>query len=150
MSRIAARAAAMQLIYERLAGGQGGEESLRMVYEELRKDGVPGVDRVGANEPNAADREYITRMLEGVIRETDDLDERIAAAAKGWTTDRMAMVDLTIMRMAVWEILHEKEVPVSVAISEALALTERYSDPEDKAFVNGILGTILRQTEQGT
>ena len=150
MSRIAARAAAMQLIYERLAGGQGGEESLRMVYEELRKDGVPGVDRVGANEPNTADREYITRMLEGVIREMDDLDERIAAAAKGWTTDRMAMVDLTIMRMAVWEILHEKEVPGSVAISEALALTERYSDPEDKAFVNGILGTILRQTEQGT
>ena len=150
MSRIAARAAAMQLIYERLAGGQGGEESLRMVYEELRKDGVPGVDRVGANEPNTADREYISRMLEGVIREMDDLDERIAAAAKGWTTDRMAMVDLTIMRMAVWEILHEKEVPGSVAISEALALTERYSDPEDKAFVNGILGTILRQTEQGT
>ena len=150
MSRIAARAAAMQLIYERLAGGQGGEESLRMVYEELRKDGVPGVDRVSANEPNTADREYITRMLEGVIREMDDLDERIAAAAKGWTLDRMAMVDLTIMRMAVWEILHEKEVPGSVAISEALALTERYSDPEDKAFVNGVLGTILRQTEQGT
>jgi len=147
MSRITARAAAMQLIYERLSGGQGGEETLRMVYDELRQDGVPGVDRVGANEPNAADREYITRVLEGVLREMEDIDARIAAAAKGWAIDRMAMVDLTILRLATWEILHEKEVPGSVAIAEALSLTERYSDPEDKPFVNGILGTILRQAQ---
>ena len=71
MPRIKARAAAMQLIYERLEGGQGGEDSLRMVYEELRQDGVPGVDRVGANEPNAADREYIARLLEGVLRSAE-------------------------------------------------------------------------------
>ena len=147
MPRITARAAAMQLIYERLEGGQGGEDSLRMVYEELRQDGVPGVDRVGANEPNAADREYIARLLEGVLRDMEDLDARIAAAAKGWSLERMSLVDLTIMRLASWEILHEKEVPGSVAISEALALTERYSDPEDKKFVNGVLGTILRDLE---
>ena len=118
-----------------------------MVYDELRQDGVPGVDRVGANEPNEADRAYIARVLEGVIRDLEQIDGRISAATKGWTTDRMAMVDLTILRLATWEILHEKEVPGSVAISEALELTERYSDPEDKPFVNGILGTILRQAE---
>ncbi len=145
MSRITARTAAMQLIYEKLSGGQGGEESLRMVYDELRQDGVPGVDRVGAGEPNAADRAYITRVLEGVLGELDETDALIAAAAKGWTLERMALVDLTIMRLAVWEMRHENEVPAGVAISEALELTERYSDPEDKSFVNGVLGTVLRR-----
>ena len=147
MARITARAAVMQLIYEHLSGGQGGEESLRMVYDELREDGLPGVDKVGLNEPNEADRAYITRVLEGVLASLDEIDSKIEAVSKGWTLERMPMVDLTILRLAVWEILHEEDVPGSVAIAEALELTERYSDPDDKTFVNGVLGTILRQAE---
>ena len=57
------------------------------------------------------------------------------------------MVDLIIMRLAVWEMMFEPSVPGSVSIAEALELTERYSDPEDKKFVNGVLGTILRELE---
>ncbi len=144
MSRITARAAVMQLIFEKVSGGQGGEESLLMIYDELRQDGVPGVDKVRAGEPNAADREYITKVFDGVLANLEDLDSRIEAASKGWALDRMSLVDLTILRMAVWELLYEKEVPPGVAISEALELTERYSDPEDKSFVNGVLGTIHR------
>ena len=147
MSRITARTAAMQLIYEKLSGGQGGEDTLRMVYDELREDGVPGVSGVGKNEPNEADREYISRVLEGVLRNREEIDGKIASAAQGWTTERMPLVDLTIMRLAVWEMMFEKDVPGSVSISEALELTERYSDPDDKKFVNGVLGTILRQLE---
>jgi len=147
MSRITARTAAMQLIYEKLSGGQGGEESLQMVYEELRKDGVPGVDKVGMREPNEADREYIMRVLEGVIRDRSVLDEKIEKTARGWALDRMPLIDLIIMRVAVWEMLYEKEVPGNVSIAEALELTERYSDPDDKKFVNGVLGAILRELE---
>ena len=61
--------------------------------------------------------------------------------------DRISLVNLTIMRLAVWEILYAEDVPGSVSIAEAMELTERFSDPEDKAFVNGILGTILRERE---
>ena len=147
MSRVTARTAAMQLIYEKLSGGQGGEDSLRMVYEELRQDGVPGVDSVGKNEPNEADRDYIARVLEGVLRHRPEIDEKIENAAKGWALDRMSMIDLIIMRLAVWEMMFEPSVPGSVSIAEALELTERYSDPEDKKFVNGVLGTILRELE---
>ena len=147
MSRLPARAAAMQLIYEKLSGGQGGEDTLQMVYDELRLDGVPGVDSVGKKEPNQEDRAYITRVLEGVMRDRYLLDEKIGNAAQGWTLDRMPMIDLTIMRVAVWEIMNEPEIPGSVSIAEALELTERYSDPDDKKFVNGVLGTILREWE---
>ena len=59
----------------------------------------------------------------------------------------MPQVDLTIMRLAVWEMLYVPEVPGNVSIAEALEMTERYSDPDDKKFVNGVLGTILREME---
>jgi len=149
MSRVTARSAAMQMIYEHLSGGQGGEETLRMIYDELRKDGVSGVEKVGAGEPNETDRAYITRVMEGVLEHLEEIDALISSAAKGWAIDRMALVDLTVLRLAVWEMLHEKDIPGSVSISEALELTERYSDPEDKKFVNGVLGTILRSLESG-
>ena len=147
MSRTTARAAAMQMIFEKISGGQGGEETLKMVYDELREDGLPGVDHISRKEPDEEDREYITAALEGVLQHREEIDGLIERTAKGWPLDRMSQVDLTIMRLAVWEILYAGDVPGSVSIAEAMEMTERFSDPEDKAFVNGILGTILRETE---
>ncbi|MCR5296056.1 MAG: transcription antitermination factor NusB [Clostridiales bacterium] len=147
MSRTTARTAAMQMIFEKVSGGQGGEETLKMVYDELREGGVPGGRAVGGNEPDDEDREYITRAFDGVLGHLEEIDELIARTAKGWTLDRMALVDLTILRLAVWEILYDPDIPGSVSVAEAMEMTERYSDPDDKAFVNGILGTILREHE---
>ena len=148
MSRTTARAAAMQMIFEKISGGQGGEDTLKMVYNELREDGLPGVEHIGRKEPDEEDRAYITAALEGVLAHREEIDEKIGAnTAKGWSIDRISLVNLTIMRLAVWEILYAEDVPGSVSISEALELTERFSDPGDKAFVNGILGTILRAQE---
>ena len=147
MSRTTARAAAMQMIFEKISGGQGGEETLKMVYDELREDGLPGVEKIGRKEPDEEDREYITAALEGVLAHREEIDEQIEKTAKGWPIERMSQVDLTIMRLAVWEIYYADDVPGSVSIAEAMELTERFSDPEDKSFVNGILGTILREHE---
>ena len=147
MSRKTARAAAMQMIFERISGGHGGEETLRMVYDELREDGLPGVEAIRQKEPDEGDRAYIAAALEGVLAHLEEIDGRIEKTAVGWTLDRMALVDLTILRLAVWEILYAPDVPGSVSISEAVELTDRFSDPGDKAFVNGILGTILREHE---
>ena len=147
MSRTTARAAAMQMIFEKISGGQGGEETLKMVYDELREDGLPGVERIGKKEPDPEDREYITAALEGVLAHLEEIDALIEKTAKGWPIDRMSLVDLTILRLAVWEILFVEDVPGSVSIAEAMELTERFSDPQDKPFVNGILGTILREQE---
>ena len=147
MSRTTARAAAMQMIFEKISGGQGGEDTLKMVYDELREDGLPGVTVIGRKEPDEEDRGYIAAALEGVLAHREEIDEIIERTAKGWSLDRMSLVDLTILRLAVWEILYAGDVPGSVSIAEAMELTERFSDPEDKAFVNGILGTILREFE---
>lgn len=147
MARVTARAAVMQMIYEKLAGGQGGEETLQMVYDELRAEGVPGVETVKDNEPNKSDRAYITRVLDGVVSHLEELDEQINAASRDWSVDRMPKVDLAILRLATWEILHEDDVPGSVSINEAVELASRYSEPASGRFINGVLGTILRQKE---
>ena len=150
MSRTTARVAAMQMIFEKISGGQGGEDTLKMVYDELREDGLPGVSVIGRKEPDEEDRQYITAALEGVLAHREEIDEMIEKTAKGWSLDRMSLVDLTILRLAVWEILYADDVPGSVSIAEAMELTERFSDPEDKSFVNGILGTVLREYEART
>ena len=147
MARVTARAAVMQMIYEHLAGGEGGEETLQMVYDELRAEGVPGVEVIRDNEPGAADRAYITRVLDGVVNHLDELDSEIEAASRDWRVERMPKVDLTILRLATWEILHEEDVPGSVAINEAVELASRYSEPASGRFINGVLGTILRKKE---
>ena len=137
----------MQMIYEHLAGGEGGEETLQMVYDEVRAEGVPGVEAIRDNEPGAADRAYITRVLDGVVNHLDELDSEIEAASRDWRVERMPKVDLTILRLATWEILHEEDVPGSVAINEAVELASRYSEPASGRFINGVLGTILRKKE---
>ena len=144
MSRTTARSAAMQMIFEKVSGGQGGEDTLKLVYDELREYGVTDGRKVDDSEPDEEDREYINKAFTGVLSHLDELDELIGKTAKGWTTERMSLVDLTVLRLAVWEILYNDDIPANVSVAEALELTERYSDPDDKSFVNGILGAYAR------
>lgn len=140
MSRATARVAAMQMIYETCAGGEGGEDTLSMVYDELRQEERP----LQEGEPSLSERAWIDRVISGVVNDLDDLDARIGAASQNWSVDRMARVDLAIMRMAVWELLNEDDVPGPVVINEAVELANRYSGEGSGRFINGILGTILR------
>ena len=116
-------------------------------YVLLREEGVPGVAEIGQKEPGKSDRAYITRVLEGVLNNLDDLDAEIQAASPRWQVSRMAKVDLTILRLATWEILHEADVPGSVAVSEAVRLANRYSEPTSGRFVNGVLGAVVRKKQ---
>ena len=146
-ARTAARTAAMQMIFEHMAGGEGGEDTLQTVYEILRKDEIPEVKGISKYQPNEKNREYITTLLDGVLAHLDELDEAIQAASPRWEISRMPHVDLTILRMAAWEILYEEGIPGPVAINEAVNLANRFSEPTSGRFVNGVLGTILRRKQ---
>ncbi len=145
MARAAARIAAMQLIFERFSGGEGGEDTLHMVYDELREEKTA---RVNETDPGVADRAWIEQVLGGVLSCRDELDEKIASVSRNWSIDRMAKVDLAILRLAVWELLHEQDVPGNVVISEAVELANRYSGDGSGRFINGILGAILRSQQE--
>jgi N utilization substance protein B len=94
-----------------------------------------------------ADSKPLTRALaEGVDAEREDLDETIAEYAKGWTVDRIAPLDLNVMRVALYEI-EEGETPVEVAIDEAVEIAKEYCGADAPKFINGILGAIVRERE---
>jgi transcription antitermination protein NusB len=89
----------------------------------------------------------LTRDLaEAVDAEREELDEVIAAYAKGWTVDRIAPLDLNVMRVALYEI-EEGVVPVEVAINEAVEIAKEYCGADAPKFINGILGAIVRERE---
>jgi N utilization substance protein B len=91
-----------------------------------------------------ADSRPLTRELaEGVDTHREELDETIAAYAKGWTVDRIAPLDLNVMRVALYEI-EEGEVPMEVAIDEAIEIAKEYCGADAPKFINGILGAIVR------
>lgn len=83
---------------------------------------------------------YVNQVVECI----PELDEKINAVAKGWKTSRMAKVDLTILRLAVYEILHDENVPDKVAINEAVEIAKIYGGNDSPSFINGILGKIVR------
>jgi transcription antitermination protein NusB len=94
-----------------------------------------------------ADARPLTRQLaEGVDAHREELDEVIAAHAQGWTVDRIAALDVNVMRVALYEI-EFADVPVEVAIDEAVEIAKRYSGAEAPGFVNGVLGAAVRERE---
>lgn len=87
--------------------------------------------------------QYSVDVVEGVVAHLDRIDEVLATHSHGWTVPRMPAVDRNLLRIGVWEILWNDEVPDAVAVSEAVALAEELSTDESPAFVNGLLARIV-------
>jgi transcription antitermination protein NusB len=85
---------------------------------------------------------YARKIVEGITTSHADIDDRIASFSHRWSIDRMPAVDRAILRVAVWEILFNEDVPDPVAISEAVDLAKEYSTEESGLFVNGLLAAI--------
>lgn len=85
----------------------------------------------------------------GVEENEAELDGQIKSYTRGWAVARLSKVSLSVLRLAVYEILYEKDIPVSVSINEAVELAKKYGDAEDAPFVNGILGSLARKLAEG-
>ena len=97
------------------------------------------VHKVAAGEK---DREYLSTRTADVVDKIEEIDAKIDEVAAGWKTKRMGKVELTILRLAVYEMKWDDEVPVKVAINEAVELAKNFSGDEGPAFVNGVLGKL--------
>ena len=86
---------------------------------------------------------YLKTKTEAVMRKIPELDEKIDAVAEGWKTKRMGKAELTILRLALYEILYDEEVPEKVAINEAVELAKRFGGNEAPAFINGVLAKLV-------
>lgn len=97
------------------------------------------------NEISGKDKKYIENEVMAVINNISAIDELIGKNLKNYSFDRISKVSLALLRVAVYEIMYENDIPDAVAISEAVTLSEIYEDEKAKAFVNGILGSVARQ-----
>lgn len=88
------------------------------------------------------DKAYITMKFDAAAEKVAEIDEILNEKTTGWKTTRMSKVDLTILRLAVYEMKWDEEVPVGVAINEAVELAKRFSGEEGPSFVNGVLAKL--------
>ena len=86
-----------------------------------------------------ADKEEISSKYTKILEKKESLDQMLNEKATGWTVDRMGKVDLTILRLALFEMLYDEGVPVSVAINEAVELAKKFGQTDSPGFVNGVL-----------
>lgn len=91
-----------------------------------------------------ADAAYISEKSRKIIERLEEIDEMINKQAKGWTTQRMGKVDLAILRLAVYEIVFDDDVPTGVAINEAVELAKKFGQEESSGFVNGVLAKFAK------
>lgn len=117
------------------------ERALYLLYEAHSK----GIEPVATLELQVIEPDEMTSgLVRGVGERRERLDELIAARATGWSLARMPVLDLNIMRLALFELLERPDVPVAVVIDEAVELAKRFSTDDSGRFVNGVLAALAR------
>lgn len=91
------------------------------------------------------DKEFVSELVEGVLKHQDDLDAKLQPMAPGWPLDQIARIDRNVLRIGLYELLHKAEsVPPKVVINEAVELAKAFGSDNSSKFINGVLGTAFR------
>ena len=118
-------------------------------YEELRLQysNKPNVELNNIKLDDAIDKKYMIMICEKVKENKEQIDELINKYAKNWSVSRMPNVDLSILRLAICELIFIDEIPNKVSINEAIELAKLYCDDKSPKFINGILGSVSNELE---
>lgn len=92
--------------------------------------------------PSLEDYAYLTARFHSVVEHLDEIDTILSEASSGWKLNRMSKVDLTILRLAVFEMRFDEDIPVKVAINEAVEMAKRFGGDESPSFINGVLAKL--------
>ena len=145
MTRGNARELAVHLIYGR---DFTGEEPDQVVATRLDKDyynQLATENQVYTERPSRAQVAYIDQVVSGVANRAEELNALISKYAIGWDISRISRLARTVMQLAMFEAMYIEDVPVGVAISEAVRIVKLYESVEVSSFVNGILGAFARE-----
>ncbi len=121
------------------------ELALQVLYQmEVTHDPAPtGPDSFWGHFPSRpASRDFAQRLVAGTVEHRAEIDGSLAEAAENWKLDRMSRVDLTILRLATYELLYCPDIPLRVSIDEAIEIGNRYGSDDSPAFINGVLDRV--------
>ncbi|HXG57736.1 MAG TPA: transcription antitermination factor NusB [Thermoanaerobaculia bacterium] len=130
-ARRKARELALQMLFQYDMSGNS-PETIISTFEDLQR-----------SKPNT--REFATKIFRGTVENMETIDGMIQQQAENWRLSRMAVVDRNIIRMSVYEFLHEDETPKLVIIDEAIEIAKKFGTQKSSQFINGILDGILKR-----
>lgn len=130
MSRRVAREKALQTLYQVEIGGSDPQEAFEYLIQNL--------------DFNSESREFAQTLITGTWGEKDTIDQLIAKYARRWKIERLAVIDRNILRLAVFEMADQPNIPHEVSIDEAVELAKKYSTDKAASFINGILDSISK------
>jgi N utilization substance protein B len=134
-----AREAALQILYHWDVGKSDVDRAIETFFEFQWADAQP---------PAPALREFASSLASDTVRRLDEIDALIADSAENWRPERMAVIDRLIIRMAVCELVRDKDTPHAIVINEALELARTFSTEDAVKFVNGMLDGIRKKMER--
>ncbi len=130
MGRKKARDNAFKCIYQlEFMDDKNVEKLLEYCYDE--------------NQNTDNEKEYIQKVVNGVVENLSIIDDNILKNLKNWTINRIAKIDIAILRLAIYEILYLEDIPAKVSVNEAVELAKEYGGTDSKSFVNGLLAKII-------
>lgn len=144
MKRSEQREAIFKLLFMALFNEEKEMPEKMAFYLETMEDGSDDEKELVPSTEEAA---YIKAKYQMIQDKIPEIDEILNANSKGWKTSRMSKVDLTILRLAVYEVKFDDRIPTGVAINEAVEIAKRFGGDESASFINGILGKIARDAE---
>jgi transcription antitermination protein NusB len=138
IERHRAREAALQMLYQWEVGRASAHEAV-VTYWPARESDAPVPEET---------RTFANALMRGTIERVKEADELIAAHARNWRVERMAVIDRLVLRLAIYELLTERDTPAKVIINEALELARTFSGEEPVPFINGILDAVRKTLDR--
>lgn len=138
MSRRKARDITFKYIYSTLYGNSNVEDALESIITADKED----IETLEGEE-----KAYFEKVIQGVEIHEKEIDSMILSKLKNWKVERIFKIDLAILRLAVYEIMFFENMPVKVAVNEAVELAKRYGNEASSNFVNGVLREIIKDKE---
>ena len=152
MSRVTARRHAFNMIYQIPFHPEADKEDFARLrasyYDFLDEDGLKEYGLVGFNRPKGNDNAYIDRVVWGVIETHNWIDDVIDKFLQDWTVERISRVDLAILRLSIFEILRERDIPHGVSVNEAVELAKVYGQDDSPSFINGVLAGVAKEANE--
>ncbi len=144
MTRANARELAVHLIYSRNFTDEEPQEVIAKRLDKAYYSMLADENPLYSDRPSNAQKAYLDTVVSGVANREEALNAQIAQYSIGWDVSRISRLARTVLQLALFEIQYVEDVPVGVAISEAVRITKLYDGDETGAFVNGILGAFSR------
>lgn len=134
MGRKQAREGTMKILYQMEMNEDFSDEALDIFFDNFTFDEL--------------EKEYILDAMAKIKENLDFIDKHIESYSEGWNLNRLAKIDLAALRIAVYEILYRKDIPIEVSINEAIEIVKKYSTEESFKFINGVLGGFVRNIDK--